>query len=100
VSLLYIGGLVLLLYFWRLAVFAHVNVYRLFAFTQFKFQLLLLIHDSSLHVQNIFRAVYNPNDFVVVENSDFSTINLDARTCVSTKNNPVTFLAPLSIGEL
>ena len=100
VSLLYIGGLVLLLYFWRLAIFTHVNVYRLFAFTQFKFQLLLLIHGSSLHVQNIFRAVYNPNDFVVVENSDFSAINLDARTCVSTENNPVTFLAPGSIGEL
>jgi hypothetical protein len=51
-------------------------------------------------VQNIFRAVYNPNDFVVVENSDFSTINLDARACVSTKNNPVTFLAPRSVREL
>jgi hypothetical protein len=72
---------------------------RTLVLAYFKFQ--LVVHAfAPLHVQNIFRTVYDSQHFVVVQQTNLTAVDWDARARISAEDDPVTCLAPRAGGEL
>ena len=71
---------------------------RIFILTDLKFQ--VFIHGiAPLHVQNVFRTVYDSQNFVVVQQTNLTAVDWDASTRISSEDDPVTFLAPRAGGK-
>jgi hypothetical protein len=60
----------------------------------------LFIHViAPLHVQNVFGTVHHSKYLIVVNKTNLTTVNWDARASVAAKNNPITLFAPGTSGE-